>query len=35
MLLYLAGFLRWLAPEFKKVEAQLDSAFWRSKYVAR
>ena len=28
-----AGSLRRLAPEFKKVEAQLDSAFWRSKYA--
>lgn len=30
-----AGSLRRLAPEYKRVEAQMDSAFWRSKYVAR
>lgn len=30
-----AGTLRRLAPAYKKVEAQMDSAFWRSKYVAR
>jgi hypothetical protein len=28
-----AGSLRRIAPEFTRVEAQLDSAFWRSKYV--
>lgn len=28
-----AGTLKRLAPEFKRVEAQLDSAFWRSKYA--
>lgn len=30
-----AGTLRRLAPAYKKVEAQMDSAFWRSKYVTR
>jgi hypothetical protein len=30
-----AGSLRRLAPEFKRVEARMDSAFWRSKYVER
>lgn len=30
-----AGSLRRLAPRFKKVEAQMDSMFWRSKYVGR
>ena len=35
MLLDPAGTLRRLAPAYKKVEAQMDSAFWRSKYVAR
>jgi hypothetical protein len=29
-----AGTLRRLAPEYKKVEARMDSAFWRSKYVS-
>ena len=29
------GTLKRLAPAYKQVEAQLDSAFWRSKYVAR
>ena len=29
------GSLKRLAPAYKQVEAQLDSAFWRSKYVAR
>jgi hypothetical protein len=28
-----AGALRRLAPEFKRVEAELETAFWRSKYV--
>ena len=35
MLLDPAGSLKRLAPQFKKVEAQMDSMFWRSKYVAR
>ena len=29
-----AGSLRRLAPAFKQVEARMDSAFWRSKYVS-
>lgn len=29
------GSLKRLAPAYKQVESQLDSAFWRSKYVAR
>jgi hypothetical protein len=28
-----AGALRRIAPEFKRVEAELETAFWRSKYV--
>lgn len=35
MLLDPAGSLKRLAPQFKKVEAQMDSMFWRSKYGAR
>ena len=28
-----AGALKRLAPQFKQVEAELEAAFWRSKYV--
>ncbi|NIO48508.1 MAG: hypothetical protein GTN73_03575 [Candidatus Aminicenantes bacterium] len=30
-----AGFLKEIAPEFKKVESQMEEIFWRSKYVQK
>jgi hypothetical protein len=35
LLLDPARALRWMAPEFKRIEASLDSVFWRSRYANR